>query len=1019
MKQRGKVTRKRPMQAYVAAPSILGSSARCHPAGQAKEQEPVPLLSTTFPRAHDRMNTIFWHEPPAQQRRKRQRAGSFLLAPLVAHNPDAIVAATAGTAAAPNWEKVIAAQRGGDGGGSSSGGDGGGPGSPAPLPPPTSIFRPKDEFVLLPKARLAELSALERTLQEERGALSEQCTFSISDTQVSSRLPNPFVVDAVNGVCDREIAEAGRAERQLRAWRWKGLHECIAEWETSRQALGYLNLTGYTPKEHLALAPLVSRPRVNKATLVKFFKGRWMVWQQNELEHEEMERQTMVREEAAQRQVLRGWDAQERKADYGIYTMLASLYGPLPAPLYETTPRPGDFFRSHCAAAVRVLEQFWTIYSTWRAQKKKFAARHVQRCWRGRASRQRMLQVHELYFRLQRQFLQQHFGAWSALVLKHCRARDFLRRLLLECEARALETWRAAAAAQLAKREHCYELLCARFQLNALARHLNGWCTVARAQVRVKAFIKRSIAESEHQVLDLWRQNVKERQRIRRCTGAAQLAQRVVRGHFGRCRALCKRVKDTAGAAQLQRVFRGHLSRRRTTLGRRMPMLLNKRREFWTMQKQAEQRAFEAECSAEEKRTAREVLLLRLAEADALAREGAGRLLGAVRISKERRRALLAATRTLARHEFRRTHPPHIAHADPDESATFVRQEQYLRYCVESAAMHKPAAPAANTHKAFVAASARQHDAEVRVTEARARAQLHLVLLHERGWPLFERFLALEGGVVAVRDLLFWRRCHELRLVPANTHEFQCAAEEICTRFVALEPENRIHAPLAEVESVTRAVGRMGDEGKGSFAPPDVFAAAAWSVLRHLAHTWWLRFRASAEADMWRAVLAVEARQREGLEVAFFRRRKALMLQDARAVRRELLRGVIWKRHVVAIVALRKIGRAAQKLHVRRLDAQKGLLVVGQRALAKMFLLECVVKARWHLQRQAKARRLLRARGTSSSFPAVVNLTPCIPKYPNSHCSPPSLNNRLTLHLFCKRVVRWCTVRVKTARSTR
>ena len=95
-------------------------------------------------------------------------------------------------------------------------------------------------------------------------------------------------VAAVNGVCELEVAQAARAVRQLRAWRWKGLRECIVDWETSRQELGYLNLTGYTPKEHMELAPLVSRPRVNAASLVKFFKGRWMAWQQEERESEEV-----------------------------------------------------------------------------------------------------------------------------------------------------------------------------------------------------------------------------------------------------------------------------------------------------------------------------------------------------------------------------------------------------------------------------------------------------------------------------------------------------------------------------------------------------------------------------------------------------------------------------------------------------------------------------------------------------------------------------------------------------------
>ena len=52
----------------------------------------------------------------------------------------------------------------------------------------------------------------------------------------------------------------------------------------------------------------------------------------------------------------------------------------------------------------------------------------------------------------------------------------------------------------------------------------------------------------------------------------------------------------------------------------------------------------------------------------------------------------------------------------------------------------------------------------------------------------------------------------------------------------------------------------------------------------HMLGKWHHDFVESAEGDAYRALLASEARRREGLEVAFFKRRKALMLQDARAV---------------------------------------------------------------------------------------------------------------------------------------
>ena len=45
--------------------------------------------------------------------------------------------------------------------------------------------------------------------------------------------------------------------------------------------------------------------------------------------------------------------------------------------------------------------------------------------------------------------------------------------------------------------------------------------------------------------------------------------------------------------------------------------------------------------------------------------------------------------------------------------------------------------------------------------------------------------------------------------------------------------------------------------------------------------------------------------------MAFFKRRKALMLPDARDVRYGVLRQGVWKRHVVATVFLRERAREA------------------------------------------------------------------------------------------------------------
>merc|ERR1719261_1942686 len=138
----------------------------------------------------------------------------------------------------------------------------------------------------------------------------------LNDTQVGTRNPQQYVVQAVNYMCDMEIQVCEQAVEKLRSWRWVSMEDTIKEWEQTRSSLAPIDLKSYTPKEHSLLAPMAERPAVHKGSLLQFFKGRWITWQQEQFECEERDRQTMVREEAAQRQILRAWEAQERKADY-------------------------------------------------------------------------------------------------------------------------------------------------------------------------------------------------------------------------------------------------------------------------------------------------------------------------------------------------------------------------------------------------------------------------------------------------------------------------------------------------------------------------------------------------------------------------------------------------------------------------------------------------------------------------------------------------------------------------------
>ena len=215
-------------------------------------------------------------------------------------------------------------------------------------------------------------------------------------------------------------------------------------------------------------------------------------------------------------------------------------------------------------------------------------------------------------------------------------------------------------------------------------------------------------------------------------------------------------------------------------------------------------------------------------------------------------------------------------------------------------------------------------------------------------------------------------------MLQANTKSFQVMAEDICTRFIAVEKENRVAvsdeqardivsgitaakaATRREVDSnaASKDAGDVADSG--SYVAPQLFYSAEWSVLQYLFRKWYHLFLESEEGDSYRQVLANEARGRENLEIAFFRRRKALMLQDARAVRAKLRLQKVWKKQALALVFLRAKAKSGWWFYNRRCRAQAFLFHKGRQARASAWLIWKAGIAKWNINRQARACKRLR-----------------------------------------------------------
>ena len=294
-----------------------------------------------------------------------------------------------------------------------------------------------------------------------------------------------------------------------------------------------------------------------------------------------------------------------------------------------------------------------------------------------------------------------------------------------------------------------------------------------------------------------------------------------------------------------------------------------------------------------------------------------------------KRKVVPAAVRVLARHEFRRVHPPPIAHAHPELTVTFVASEHYRRFKTPL-----QGAPA-NT------------------------ADFHLLLLHSQGWPLFQRYLEQEIGGTVARNLMFWMRCQDLRKYKANTKEYQVACEDIVTRFIAVEEEIGVAARRDTANAVVYAIKTA--QATYTVVGPNVLNQAEWEVFCHLAEEYYEDFMEEEQGDHFRQVLAAEARCREELEVKFFNKRKTIMLQDARAELRKIRMKILYKKQIVASVLLRKQAKSALWHYSRQCKSQHMIAHRGEQAKALAYLAWRVRVSRWHLDKQWHARQVLTA----------------------------------------------------------
>jgi hypothetical protein len=940
---------------YASAPSILGRSNKLHNTAKlqlkAKERAEFNKITcplTTFPVADGQITSVFTTNDLV-----REKPNQLWLNPKVAQNPgalDRIVASEGNPGGLSELKRTFRSATGKQllkkkfdmTSGGLLGADGAASG-------PT-------RYVIVREDRLQELCAVEKVLQKERSNLGDQATWLFNDTQASTRIPKPFIIAAVNTMCDKEIHEAEVAIVKLRAWRWQPLDNRIRDWEDARSSAGPIKMRNYTPKEHRLLAPLAERPPLNAGQMVKFFKGRWLAWKEAAAEREEEERQTMIREEAAQHQLLRGWEAQERRTDYAIYVALAMNFGELPEDVYIRLNRPGAYFKIVVDTAVTVLETFWVTYWPYRVARKRQAARHYQRLFRSYRCRKIYQPVFAFRDWRTQKWLRAHLLEWRTYAAKLVRAREFLLSMFHAQEKYILLTWHEAAKRQREAREATLERISKQFLYRHVFSMFNGWAAYVYKMQRVKSFVKRILGNIKHHIFENWAENVANILYQKSCMRSAVEVQRITRGYFGRKQFVLTAKRKNNGCLDMQKLFRGHRGRVRVTHLFRDPMLQRLRQRFWQCQKRKQEKILFQKVQDEEERMEKELLLLSMAEYDMLDRNraemeaaemaalhnwgkrskkkkkkkgGAGAAIGADEDageeSRHRQEVLLEMTRVVARHEFRRLNPPLIEHAHPTVTSTFVSADHYKHY---KCAVEVPP----------------------------TCAEFHMLLRNAQGWPLFQEFLEYISGGHEARDLRFWRQCQGLKRYKANSRDYQSAAEDMCRAFIAVEDEIRVSVPdevALEVRQLVEAA-RMS----GTVVPVTVFHHAEWAVFcnmekRHEA------FVCSPQGARFKQVLALAGRNREHLEVKFFERRRQLMIKDARAVKAKLLLESLFTRQAVALAHLRARAKYALWNDKRQSQAKKYLVHMGRQALALQFLAQRVALARFQLNRQAGIKRFL------------------------------------------------------------
>ena len=125
----------------------------------------------------------------------------------------------------------------------------------------------------------------------------------------------------------------------------------------------------------------------------------------------------------------------------------------------------GAYYKLLVSNAIMVLENFWDRFWPFRVAKKRRAARHVQRLWRGFVGKRTYQPVFAFRDWRVQKWLRAHLLEWRSYSRKIVQARKFLLELFHAHEKWTLQTWRKAAVMQREEREQLLEMIRQRFQM--------------------------------------------------------------------------------------------------------------------------------------------------------------------------------------------------------------------------------------------------------------------------------------------------------------------------------------------------------------------------------------------------------------------------------------------------------------------------------------------------------------------------------------------------------------------------